>query len=64
MIGEVPIEAAGFVEFPGSPAVLIEARVNAMAREGLPFPASVLRAVTRGRGGHSKDTTDIATPVP
>lgn len=64
MIGEVPIKAAGCVEFLGSPAVLIEVCANVIARDGLPFPASLLGAVTRGRGGHPKDTTDIATPAP
>ncbi|MFE5541792.1 hypothetical protein ACFQ78_39600 [Streptomyces sp. NPDC056519] len=44
--------------------MLIEVCVNAIAREGLPFPASVLRAITCGLGGHLKDTTENATSAP
>ncbi|MFF3019432.1 hypothetical protein [Streptomyces sp. NPDC057939] len=44
--------------------MLIEVCVNAIAREGLPFPASIPRGIMRGPGGHPKDTTENATSAP
>lgn len=50
------------LESPGSPVVPTEACVNAIARDGLPFPAPAVRTPAGTRTGHPEDTTGLATP--
>lgn len=59
----MPIQVFGVLSSLWSPPVRIEVCVSAIARDGLSFPASVSGAVWCGRGGHAKDTTEIAPPA-